>query len=76
MQGAGGPNRRVEFDESDEALGPIDGVFDDGKNARLAYAAAVGRIKLDLKAVLYTVKHFLKSQVRSYSTPGNPSAQE
>ena len=63
-QAAGAPtNRRVEFDESDEALGPIDGVFDDAKNPRLAYADAVGRIKLDLKAVLYTVKQFLKSQV-------------
>jgi len=40
-------------------------VFDDVKNPRLAYTAAVGRIKLDLKAELYTVKQFLKSQVRS-----------
>jgi hypothetical protein len=64
LQAAGGPtNRRVEFDESDEALGPIRGVFDDGKNPRLAYAEAVGRVPLDLKAELHQAGKFLKSQV-------------
>ncbi len=38
-------------------------MFDDGKNARLAYTEAVGRIPLDLKAELHQAGKFLKSQV-------------
>ena len=38
-------------------------MFDDGKNARLAYADAVGRVPLDLKAELHQAGKFLKSQV-------------
>jgi hypothetical protein len=48
-------NRHLQFDEGDEALGPISGVMDDGKNPSLPYADAVGAIPLDLKAELYQV---------------------
>jgi hypothetical protein len=60
--GGGPSHRRVDFSESDEALGPIQGVFDDALNPRVSYADAVGQIPLDLKAELYSVRQFLKSQ--------------
>ena len=60
--GGGPSNRRVDFGESDEALGPIEGVFDDALNPPMSYIDAVGKIPLNLNAQLYTVKQFLKSQ--------------
>jgi len=60
--GGGPSNRRVDFGESDEALGPIEGVFDDALNPPMSYVDAVGKIPLNLKAQLYAVKQFLKSQ--------------
>ena len=56
------PHRRVDFSEDDEALGPVKGVFDNALNPRVSYADAVGQIPLDLKAELYSVRQFLKSQ--------------
>ena len=51
-------NRHLDFDEGDEAVGPIRGVRDDGKNPSLPYDAAVSAIPLDLKAELYQVTQF------------------
>ncbi len=60
--GGGPSHRRVDFSEDDEALGPVKGVFDIALNPRVSYIDAVGQIPLDLKAELYSVRQFLKSQ--------------
>ena len=53
-------NRHLDFDEGDDVLGPIRGVFDNGKIPSLPYVAGVSAISLDLKAELSQVTQFLK----------------
>ncbi len=57
---------RIEFGEGDEMLGPIRGLFDDGKNPPLPFAAAVGAVPLDLTGELYLVR---RPRPRVTSTP-------
>ncbi len=47
-------------------LGPIRGLFDNGKNPRLPFAAAVGAVPLDLTGELYLVR---RPRPRVSSTP-------
>ncbi len=49
------PNRHTEFDEGDDGLSPIRGVFDNAKNPPLPYTAAVGAIPLGLEPELHLV---------------------
>jgi hypothetical protein len=76
------PQRRIEFGEGDEILGPIRGLFDNGKNPPLPFAAAVGAVPLDLTGELYLVRRprprvtstpVHRAPVGSQSTPRVPS---
>jgi hypothetical protein len=55
-------NRRVELVESDDALSPMLGVFDNSTNPPVSILDAIGTIPLDLRAELGMMRQFVESR--------------